>query len=132
MFLKTAESLKNSGPSGGESLPRPCGIRRPKKAESFGNDPPTRYTYRPAKNRRRGGSMESKESTALKRTPLYPIYSNLPGVKLVDFGGWEMPLQFSEGILAEHKAVREGVGLFDVSHMGEISVTGTRGGILLG
>lgn len=60
----------------------------------------------------------------LKRTPLHPVYSGRPGVKMVDFGGWDMPVQFANGILAEHKAVREGVGLFDVSHMGEISVEG--------
>jgi len=42
---------------------------------------------------------------------------------MVDFGGWEMPVQYS-GILDEHHAVRKGVGLFDVSHMGEIEVHG--------
>ena len=60
----------------------------------------------------------------LKRTPLHPLYSVRPGVKMVDFGGWDMPVQFANGILAEHKAVREKVGLFDVSHMGEIAVKG--------
>ncbi len=45
---------------------------------------------------------------------------------MVDFGGWDMPVQFAGGILAEHKAVREKAGLFDVSHMGEISVEGPR------
>lgn len=60
----------------------------------------------------------------LKRTALYPVYSRRSGVKLVDFGGWEMPVQFENGILAEHRAVRESAGLFDVSHMGEISVEG--------
>ena len=60
----------------------------------------------------------------LKKTPLHPVYSERPGVKMVDFGGWDMPVQFANGILAEHRAVREKVGLFDVSHMGEISVTG--------
>lgn len=69
--------------------------------------------------------MDSNESIDLKKTPLHDEYSDLPGVKLVDFGGWEMPLQFAGGILAEHRAVREGVGLFDVSHMGEISITGS-------
>src|SRR5688572_11369509 len=44
---------------------------------------------------------------------------------MVDFGGWHMPLQY-EGILAEHRAVREAVGIFDVSHMGEIDFTGER------
>lgn len=59
---------------------------------------------------------------ALKRTPLYDLHREL-GAKMVDFGGWEMPVQYS-GILEEHRAVREHVGLFDVSHMGELEVTG--------
>ena len=54
----------------------------------------------------------------LRRTPLYDEHKNL-GARLVDFAGWEMPVQYS-GIKAEHAAVREGAGLFDVSHMGEI------------
>ncbi|MBV8819885.1 MAG: glycine cleavage system aminomethyltransferase GcvT, partial [Acidobacteriaceae bacterium] len=45
------------------------------------------------------------------------------GARMVDFGGWDMPVQYS-GILDEHRAVREAVGLFDVSHMGEIEITG--------
>jgi aminomethyltransferase len=61
-------------------------------------------------------------AAALKRTPLYDVHREL-GARLIDFGGWEMPVQYS-GILEEHKAVRERVGLFDVSHMGEFEVTG--------
>jgi len=60
----------------------------------------------------------------MKRTPLYDVYSQYEGVKLVDFGGWELPVHFSKGINAEHEAVRTRVGLFDVSHMGECLVTG--------
>ena len=52
-----------------------------------------------------------------RRTPLYDEHKAL-GARLVDFAGWEMPVQY-EGIKAEHRAVREGAGLFDVSHMGE-------------
>lgn len=59
---------------------------------------------------------------ALKRTPLNSGH-RLLGARLVDFGGWEMPVQYS-GILAEHHAVRTAVGLFDVSHMGEIEIRG--------
>ncbi len=59
---------------------------------------------------------------ALKRTPLYDLHREL-GAKLIDFGGWEMPVQYA-GILEEHRAVRERVGLFDVSHMGELEFTG--------
>ncbi len=61
---------------------------------------------------------------ALKRTPLYDLHREL-GAKLIDFGGWEMPVQYA-GILEEHRAVREHVGLFDVSHMGELEFTGPR------
>lgn len=60
----------------------------------------------------------------MKRTPLFDVYSQYEGVKLVDFGGWELPVNFSKGINAEHEAVRTNVGLFDVSHMGECLVTG--------
>ncbi len=59
---------------------------------------------------------------ALKRTPLFQRHQEL-GARLVEFGGWEMPVQYT-GILDEHRAVRERAGLFDVCHMGEIRVTG--------
>ncbi len=58
----------------------------------------------------------------LKQTPLYPEYAKSGG-KTVDFGGWELPVQFS-GIKHEHQATRTKAGLFDVSHMGEILVEG--------
>ncbi len=58
----------------------------------------------------------------LKKTPLNQVEHELGG-KMVDFGGWELPVQFS-GILDEHAAVRQRVGLFDVSHMGELTVKG--------
>jgi aminomethyltransferase len=59
----------------------------------------------------------------LKRTPLADIHKALGG-KMVPFAGWEMPVQYPTGIMAEHMAVRTGVGIFDVSHMGEFEVTG--------
>ena len=59
----------------------------------------------------------------LKKTPLYETYSEYGG-KLVEFGGWAMPVQF-EGIIIEHEAVRSNAGLFDVSHMGEVEIKGT-------
>ncbi|MEK4437677.1 glycine cleavage system aminomethyltransferase GcvT [Paenibacillus sp. FSL K6-2862] len=59
----------------------------------------------------------------LLRTPLYPLYQQYEGVRCIDFGGWELPVQFS-GIQKEHEAVRERAGLFDVSHMGEFTVQG--------
>ncbi|MBA2687372.1 MAG: glycine cleavage system aminomethyltransferase GcvT, partial [Gemmatimonadaceae bacterium] len=61
----------------------------------------------------------------LKRTPLYHIHASL-GAKLVPFAGYEMPVQYPTGITAEHKAVREKCGLFDVSHMGEFIVRGAQ------
>ncbi|WP_195576469.1 glycine cleavage system aminomethyltransferase GcvT [Paenibacillus sp. 1001270B_150601_E10] len=61
--------------------------------------------------------------TELKRTPLFPLYADIPGSRCIDFGGWELPVQFY-GIQKEHEAVRERAGLFDVSHMGEFLVEG--------
>jgi aminomethyltransferase len=58
----------------------------------------------------------------LKRTPLFPVYKEYGG-KTVDFGGWELPVQFSS-IKDEHEAVRTKAGLFDVSHMGEFELKG--------
>jgi aminomethyltransferase len=60
--------------------------------------------------------------TNLRKTPLNDVEKELGG-KMVDFGGWELPVQFS-GILEEHEAVRTHCGLFDVSHMGELTVKG--------
>ena len=57
------------------------------------------------------------------RTSLFERHRAL-GAKMVPFAGWEMPVQYPAGILAEHRAVRGGVGIFDVSHMGEFEVTG--------
>ena len=58
----------------------------------------------------------------LKQTPLNATHRRL-GAKMVDFGGWDMPVQYS-GIIDEHNTIRNGVGVFDVSHMGEIEVRG--------
>src|SRR5437879_5202142 len=65
----------------------------------------------------------------LKRTPLFDVHTGCRA-KMVDFGGWNMPVQYSS-ILEEHAAVRTGVGLFDVSHMGEIEVRGAEAGKLV-
>jgi aminomethyltransferase len=64
----------------------------------------------------------SESTQPLKKTPLNDVEKELGG-KMVDFGGWELPVQFS-GILEEHDAVRNDVGVFDVSHMGELTVRG--------
>jgi aminomethyltransferase len=62
------------------------------------------------------------QALPLRRTALNSVHRAL-GAKMVDFGGWDMPVQYS-GILAEHMAVRKSVGVFDVSHMGEIEIRG--------
>ena len=62
-------------------------------------------------------------TAALKRTPLYGRHVAADG-KIVPFAGFEMPVQYPTGITAEHRAVREAAGLFDVSHMGEFVVRG--------
>jgi aminomethyltransferase len=59
----------------------------------------------------------------LKRTPLFAAHQRL-GARMVDFGGWEMPVQYTS-IVEEHLAVRRAVGIFDISHMGEVLVSGT-------
>jgi aminomethyltransferase len=64
----------------------------------------------------------SESTEPLKKTPLNDVEKELGG-KMVDFGGWELPVQFT-GILEEHEAVRTKVGVFDVSHMGEVTVKG--------
>src|SRR5688500_9472499 len=58
----------------------------------------------------------------LKKTPLNEAEKEAGG-KMVDFGGWELPVQYS-GILDEHEAVRTHAGVFDVSHMGEVTIRG--------
>jgi aminomethyltransferase len=58
----------------------------------------------------------------LKRTALFSAHQKL-GARLIDFGGWEMPVQYT-GIVEEHLAVRNAAGIFDVSHMGEVTVSG--------
>jgi aminomethyltransferase len=62
------------------------------------------------------------ETPALKVTPLNSVHRRMKA-RMVDFGGWDMPVQYS-GIIEEHNAVRNAVGLFDVSHMGEIEIRG--------
>ena len=58
----------------------------------------------------------------LARTPLYDLHVELGG-KMVPFAGWEMPVQYPMGVMKEHIACRTGAGLFDVSHMGQVSIT---------
>ncbi|HRQ89355.1 MAG TPA: glycine cleavage system protein T, partial [Bacteroidia bacterium] len=58
----------------------------------------------------------------MNRSPLHDRHLAL-GARMVPFAGWEMPIQY-RGIVAEHQVVREGVGVFDISHMGEFQVSG--------
>ena len=58
----------------------------------------------------------------LRKTPLHQVHLE-SGAKMVPFGGWDMPVEYS-GLIAEHLAVRQRAGLFDVSHMGEFEITG--------
>src|ERR1700722_20763796 len=60
----------------------------------------------------------------LKKTPLNAVHKRLGG-HMVEFGGWEMPLYYSS-IIDEHKAVRTAAGIFDISHMGEITARGPK------
>lgn len=66
--------------------------------------------------------VNTSAAVELRKTALNSIHRRL-GAKMVNFGGWDMPLEYS-GILAEHEAVRTRAGLFDVSHMGEIEIHG--------
>ncbi|NLV59406.1 MAG: glycine cleavage system aminomethyltransferase GcvT [Clostridiales bacterium] len=74
---------------------------------------------RPARGR--GGSLV--EEQVILKTPLYEKHIQHGG-KIVPFAGYYLPVQYPAGVIAEHKAVREGVGLFDVSHMGEVAFEG--------
>ena len=67
--------------------------------------------------------MEAQASA--RKTPLYSAHQRL-GARLIDFGGWLMPVNYPPGILEEHKATRTAVGIFDVCHMGEIHFRGPR------
>jgi aminomethyltransferase len=69
------------------------------------------------------GCVFMPNASPLRATPLNSVHKAL-GARMVDFGGWEMPVQYS-GIIDEHNTVRSAVGLFDVSHMGEIEIRGS-------
>ncbi len=63
-------------------------------------------------------------TASIKRTPLNDMHRRLAG-RMVDFGGWDMPVQYALGTVEEHLRTRTRAGLFDVSHMGEIEVRGS-------
>src|SRR3954449_1527877 len=79
-------------------------------------------------NRSRGTAegppmLARDDKDALKRPPLYDLHVELGG-KMVPFAGYDMPVQYPMGILTEHQHTRSGAGLFDVSHMGQIRLSG--------
>ena len=67
--------------------------------------------------------------TELRKTALNSLHRRM-GAKMVDFGGWDMPVEYpaTGGLIAEHMAVRTGVGVFDVSHMGDITIDSSEPG----
>jgi aminomethyltransferase len=71
-------------------------------------------------------------NSVLRKTPLYGLHRRL-GAKMVNFGGWDMPVEYpsSGGLIAEHKSVRNAVGVFDVSHMGDIQIHSSEPGAAL-
>lgn len=69
--------------------------------------------------------MDARVKNPTKETPLCAAHQRL-GAKLIDFGGWLMPVNYPSGIIEEHKATRNAVGVFDVCHMGEIHFRGPR------
>jgi aminomethyltransferase len=72
-------------------------------------------------------SGNSPANSGLRKTPLNALHKRL-GAKMVNFGGWDMPVEYpcSGGLMCEHRAVRSGVGVFDVSHMGDIRIHGAK------
>ena len=68
-------------------------------------------------------SSTTEAPAALRKTALNAVHRRL-GAKMVDFNGWDMPVEYKAGLIAEHMAVRNGVGIFDVSHMGDIRIHG--------
>ncbi len=67
--------------------------------------------------------MPQDANTTLQQTPLHDLHVSL-GARMVPFAGYEMPVQYADGILAEHRWTRTHAGLFDVSHMGQATITG--------
>src|ERR687895_353059 len=63
------------------------------------------------------------DDSDLLRSPLHDRHEAL-GAKFAEFGGWSMPVEYSTGVVKEHTAVRESVGIFDVSHLGKVVVSG--------
>jgi len=86
------------------------------------NRPPQRMRC-PVLGRVFVGVRRVAESEKLQKTPLHALHVAL-GAKMVGFGGYDMPVQYPAGILAEHLHTRSAAGLFDVSHMGQVTLRG--------
>lgn len=69
--------------------------------------------------------VQNDAPSSPRKTPLYEAHRKL-GAKIIDFGGWWMPVQYPSGIIEEHRATRTAVGVFDVCHMGEVHFRGAR------
>src|SRR3989441_3873994 len=112
-------------------MPQPCVVRTPWGSTTSSCDERATILDRarkrivplpvPASSTRR--SMEQATEAPLRKTPLNARH-RASGAKMVSFGGWDMPVEYSGGIVHEHMAVRTRAGLFDVSHMGEIEIAG--------
>ncbi len=74
--------------------------------------------------------MSADTAAPLLKTPLHALHVEL-GAKMVPFGGYDMPVQYTTGILAEHRHVRTAAGLFDVSHMGQVTLAGAEADVAL-
>src|SRR5207244_11953614 len=85
-----------------------------------------RRSRRPSRSARRGRVVTDVLEQPAHVSPLVDRHRAL-GAKLIEFGGWLMPLQYG-GIVAEHRAVRSAAGLFDLSHMGELFIEGPEAG----
>ncbi|MBN9322293.1 MAG: glycine cleavage system aminomethyltransferase GcvT, partial [Delftia acidovorans] len=80
--------------------------------------------------RKESPSLTAASTTDLLKTPLFDLHQEL-GARMVPFAGYSMPVQYPQGLMAEHLHTREAAGLFDVSHMGQISLRGPDAGAAL-
>src|SRR4029077_9231323 len=90
------------------------------KRMEFATTPPANLNMT---GERSDSGLTAERSTELRKTPLNALHRKL-GARMVNFGGWDMPVEYpaNGGLVAEHKAVRNCVGVFDVSHMGDIRI----------
>src|SRR6516162_9400930 len=105
------------------SRSRPSAATATRRAHRRSSAPCARHSTAPAaRSGRCATSCRKRERASLVSTPLYQEHV-AAGARMVPFSGWEMPVQYT-GIIEEHRAARQAIGLFDVSHMGEFEVEG--------